>query len=251
VSVSPSPLNVETTGAGRDLVLLHGGAGGIEDLSALRDRLQAGRRIIAPDQRAHGRSPDLGELTYAAMASDTAALLDGLRVRNADFVGWSDGGLIALMVARDRPDLVRRAAAISANVSSAPPAPAAMEASSLDWARTATADEVELPAGRAELPGAAAAWPGIVKRLTAMWLADPGIDLRDLSRLTRRVLILAGDRDLVRTEHSVAMFKAIPDAELAIVPGATHRLPQTHAAAVAAIVVGFLDESDDQAGASG
>ena len=244
MTAAHSPLNVETTGTGRDLVLLHGGAGGIADLSALRDQLQAGRRIIAPDQRAHGRSPDLGELTYAAMAGDTAALLDELGVRSADLVGWSDGGVIALMVARDRPDLVRRVAAISANVSWAPPAPAAMEESSLEWARTATADQFELPLGRAELPGAVEAWPGVVKRLTAMWLADPGIDLRDLSRLTRRVLILAGDHDLVRTEHSVAMFEALPDGGLAIVPGAGHQVPQTHPAEVAAIVVRFLDEDE-------
>ncbi|HEX2756227.1 MAG TPA: alpha/beta hydrolase, partial [Candidatus Limnocylindrales bacterium] len=67
---------------------------------------------------------------------------------------------------------------------------------------------------------------------------------RDLSRLTRRVLILAGDHDLVRTEHSVAMFEALPDAELAIVPGAGHQVPQTHPAEVAAIVVRFLDEDE-------
>ncbi|MEA2520220.1 MAG: hypothetical protein QOF49_2300 [Chloroflexota bacterium] len=235
-----SPLNVEITGDGRDLVLLHGGAGGIADLSALRTLLQPGRRIVAPDQRAHGRSPDLGELTYAAMAADTAALLDELGVVGADIVGWSDGGVIALYLTRDRPDLVARAVAISANVSWADPAPAAMEPPAFDWLRNATAADIAAPPGRDELSDGVEGWPLIVDKLKAMWAGDPGITLADLAGVTRPILYLAGDRDLVRTEHTVAMFEATPDAQLAIVPGADHRVPQTRPNEVAAIVSAFL-----------
>lgn len=242
---SRSPLNVEISGEGHDLVLLHGGAGGIADLAALRARLQPGRRIVAPDQRAHGRSPDLGELSYAAMAADTAELLDSLGIAGADVVGWSDGGVIALTLTRDRPDLVRRAVAISANVSWAPPAPAAMDDSAFEWQRTATADDITMPEGRETLPGAAEAWPDVVERLKAMWRGDPGISLADLAGLTRPVLFIAGDRDLVRTEHTVAMFEATPGASLAIVPGADHRVPQARADEVAAIVDRWLSAPDD------
>jgi pimeloyl-ACP methyl ester carboxylesterase len=238
--VTGSRLHVEITGEGRDLVLLHGGAGGAADLVALRDLLQPGRRIIAPDQRAHGRSPDLGELSYAAMAADTAALLDELGVRGADVVGWSDGGILALFLARDRPELVRRVVPISANVSSAPPAPAAMPQDALDWVRDHADESMTLPAGREELPGAAEAWPGVVRKLQAMWLGDPGISLADLHGLSTPILYLAGDRDVVRAEHTLAMFQATPDAQLGIVPGATHVVPQTHAVAVTALIEPFL-----------
>jgi pimeloyl-ACP methyl ester carboxylesterase len=237
-----SPLHVEITGEGPDLVLLHGGAGGAADLAALRDLLQPGRRIVAPDQRAHGRSPDLGELTYAAMAADTAALLDELGVRGADVVGWSDGGILALFLARDRPELVGRAVPISANVSSAPPAPAAMPQEALDWVRDHGAESMTLPAGRDELPGAAEAWPAVVRKLQAMWLGEPGITLTDLGGLTTPVLFVAGDHDVVRPEHTLAMFQATPEAQLGIVPGATHRVPQTHADAVAALIERFSPE---------
>jgi len=238
-----SRLHVEITGAGTDLVLLHGGAGGAADLLALRELLQPGRRIIAPDQRAHGRSPDLGELTYAAMAADTAALLDELGVRGADVVGWSDGGILALFLARDRPELVRRAVPISANVSSASPAPAAVPQEALDWVRDHGAEGMTLPAGRDELAGAAEAWPAVVRKLQAMWLGDPGISLADLRGLSTPILYLAADRDVVRAEHTLAMFQATPNAQLGIVPGATHRVPQTHAGAVAALIESFLAEA--------
>jgi pimeloyl-ACP methyl ester carboxylesterase len=238
--ISRSGLHVDISGEGPDLLMLHGGAGAASDLAALRERLAEGRRVIAPDQRCHGRSRDLGELTYAAMAADTADLLDELSVATADVVGWSDGGVIGLYLARDRADLVGRLVPISANVSWAAPAPAAMDESAFAWQATATAEDITLPDGRYELAGAAEAWPAIVERLKAMWRGDPGITLADLARLTRPVLFVAGDRDLVRTEHTVAMFEATPDAQLAIVPGADHGVPQSHAAEVAAIVEMFL-----------
>jgi pimeloyl-ACP methyl ester carboxylesterase len=235
-----SPLHVEIDGEGPALVLLHGGGGGASDLADLRDRLRAGRRIIAPDQRAHGRSPDLGDLSYAAMAADTAALLDELGVHAADVVGWSDGGIIGLFVARDRPDLVGRLVAISANVSWAPPAPAAMREASFEWLRAATAADVTMPAGREELPGAVDAWPTIVEKLRAMWQGDPGITLADLARIDAPVLYLAGDHDVVRNEHTLAMFEATPNAQLAIVPDADHWVAQRPISIVVPIIERFL-----------
>src|SRR5690348_4857852 len=95
-------LHYVVEGAGPDLVLLHGGGGGIGDLDLLRARLAPGRRVISPDQRGHGRSPDPGSISYAEMAADTAALLDSLGARDADVVGWSDGGVLGLLLARDR-----------------------------------------------------------------------------------------------------------------------------------------------------
>ncbi len=235
-----SPLDVEVMGEGPDLVLLHGGSGSRDDLAALRARLEPGRRVIAPDQRAHGRSPDLGELTYAAMAADTAALLDGLGSRGADIVGWSDGGIIGLFLARDRPDLVGRLVAISANVSSAPPAPAAMSEKSRAWIAAATAVELPMPAVREDRPGAADEWPSIVAKLRTMWLDEPGIDLADLDRISAPILYLAGDHDAIRTDHTVAMAAATPGATLAIVPGVGHGLAQERVDEVAAIVERFL-----------
>lgn len=235
-----SPLHVAISGEGSDLVLLHGGGGGAADLAPLRDLLSAGRRIVAPDQRAHGRSPDLGELSYAAMAADTAELLDELGIRAADFVGWSDGGILGLLLARDRPDLVGRVVSVSGNVSSAPPAPAAIDPAALEWLRAAGPEQFTMPRGRDTLPGAADAWPGVVERLKALWQADPGISLAELATLTRPVLFVAGDRDVVRTEHTVAMFDATPGAWLSVIPGADHSVPLTHAGEVAAVVERFF-----------
>jgi pimeloyl-ACP methyl ester carboxylesterase len=239
-----SPLDVDVRGEGPDLVLLHGGAGSREDLEELGGLIGGGRRVIAPDQRAHGRSPDLGEVSYPLMAADTAALLDELGVRDAGVVGFSDGGIVGLLLARDRPDLVGRLVAIGANVSSAPPAPPIYTAPYEARLAALTAADLPLPPIRRNVPGAENGWPAIVARLKAMWLAEPGITLADLATVDVPTLYVVGDGD-TRVEHTVAMYRATRGSQLAVVPGAGHDAPISRAASVAAIVGPFLRRSGE------
>ena len=234
-----SPLYVERRGAGSVLVMLHGGGGGIDDLAALRDRLLPGRQIISPDQRGHGRSAGDGAISYAAQAADTMALLDELAIGPADVLGWSDGGIVALLIARDRPDLVRRAVAISANASLVA-LPPAYDKESIAWFATADSSELSIPAGRDRLLNGVADWPVTATKILAMWRDGPDLDLDTLARISLPVLYLAADGDAIQPEHTVAMYRATPGAQTAIVPNATHRLVQTHVEVVAAIVERFL-----------
>ena len=222
---------VEVEGDGPDLVLLHGGGGNVDDLAGLRAALRDGRRLIVPEQRAHGRTPDVGGLRYVQMAIDTGALLDAMGVRAADLVGWSDGGIIALIVARDRPDLVRHVIAIGANVDS-DGAPDPMSPQVTNWFASATPADFDF-----DMSVEAKA------KLLEMWHAGPEITIADLARVTPPVLLITGDRDLVTLEHTVAMFQSLPDARLAIIPGSDHHVPQSRPEEVAAIVVAFLDSA--------
>ena len=229
---------VEVEGEGPDLVLLHGGGGTVADLAALRSGLRSGHRLIVPEQRAHGRTADVGDLSYAQMAADTAALLDGLGVRGADLVGWSDGGIIALMVARDRPDLVRHVVGIGTNVDS-DGAPDPMSEETMSWFAAATPADLTF-----DMSDEAKA------KLLAMWHAGPEITVADLERVTPPVLLISGDRDVVTLEHTLAMYHALPDAQLAVIPGSNHHVPQSRHETVAAIVVEFLEgRATDQPGA--
>jgi len=222
---------VEIDGEGPDLVLLHGGGGSVEDLADLRSALRPGHRVIAPEQRAHGRTPNVGELRYAQMAIDTAALLDGLGVRAADLAGWSDGGIIALTIARDRPDLVSHVVAIGANVDSEG-APDPMSPQAMSWFASATSSDLDFAMSDESKT-----------KLLAMWHAGPEITVADLARVTLPVLLISGDRDLVTLEHTLAMYHALPDAQLAVIPGADHHVPQTKPEAVGALILDFLDDA--------
>jgi pimeloyl-ACP methyl ester carboxylesterase len=234
-----SPLHVRIEGSGPDLVMFHGGGGGVDDLAALRGLLASGRRVISPDQRGHGRSPGGPEISYVAQARETADLLDELGVRAADMVGWSDGGVVGLLIARDRPDLVRRLVAISANAALNADPPALTDRAR-DFLAAMKPDDLSMPAGRDVLPDATTEWPATAAQIVQMWREGPDLPFADLGRITAPVLYLAADRDIVPGAHTLAMFDATPGAQLAILQNANHRLPQQRAGDVAAIVERFL-----------
>ncbi|HKG55985.1 MAG TPA: alpha/beta hydrolase [Candidatus Limnocylindrales bacterium] len=240
VDVGAVEMYVEITGHGPDLVLLHGGGGTIDDLGALRTLLSANHRVVAPEQRGHGRTGDPGDISYPAMAADTAALLDALAVERADLVGWSDGAVIALLVARDRPDLVGSVVSIGGNVDATPPATPAFTESTSAWLASATPADVPMPPLYRDPREGPAHWPLVAARVLEMWRHDPGLSLDDLSRLSCPVLFVSGDRDMIELDHTLAMYRAAASAALAIVPHAGHHVPATHVALVAELTEQFL-----------
>jgi pimeloyl-ACP methyl ester carboxylesterase len=97
-------------GDGPTLVLLHGGGDSGENSFARQlDFFAQQHRIVVPDQVGQGRTPDVpGPLTYGGMMEDTVALLQHLGLGEVDVIGFSDGGILALMLAVRYPELVRR-----------------------------------------------------------------------------------------------------------------------------------------------
>ncbi|MEV4602109.1 alpha/beta hydrolase [Amycolatopsis sp. NPDC049253] len=97
------------TGAGVPLVLLHHVTAVLDDWDpALIDSLAAERRVILVDLRGVGRSGGVTPDTFEAMATDTVAFLDALGLDTVDLLGYSLGGIVAQVVARQAPDRVRR-----------------------------------------------------------------------------------------------------------------------------------------------
>lgn len=85
-------------------------------------------------------------------------------------------------------------------------------------------------------------FPVVFDKWARMWLTMPDLDLADLKALTMPVLVMQGDDDGVRIEHSVAVAKAIPDAQLAVVPGTSHALPIEKPGLVNQMLVDFLSD---------
>ena len=110
VDVNGLPTWHEVRGEGQPIVLLHGAFAGASSWSAPAPALAAaGYKVHVPERRGHGHTPDVeGPMTYQVMADDTVAYFDGVVGGPAHLVGWSDGAVVALLVARGRPDLVDR-----------------------------------------------------------------------------------------------------------------------------------------------
>jgi pimeloyl-ACP methyl ester carboxylesterase len=197
-------LYYEIYGEGAPLVVLHGNGGSIQSASPFYPDLIKQYKVIAIDSRSQGRSTTTNQpLTYDLMASDVNALLEQLHIDSAFVWGQSDGAILALLLAKDYPKKVKRALAFSPNIQ-----PDSLAVFS--WAITAT----EKIAAETSDPK--------VKALNQLMLDYPNLPYSELSKIKAPVMIMSGDRDVIRPEHILKMYQSIPNSQLCILPGATH-----------------------------
>jgi pimeloyl-ACP methyl ester carboxylesterase len=193
-------------GSGPTLVFLHGGGDSGEHSFARQiDVFSEHHHIVAPDQVGQGRTPDVpGPLSYTAMMEDTAQLLKVLKLKNVDVVGFSDGGILALMLAVRHPELVRRLVISGVNI-----APEGLRPEDLE----------ELRATHIPKPKT------IDEKLARLWFTSPTeaeLNLGLLAKISQPVLVISGDRDAITLEHTLKIFHALPDAQLCVLPGTDH-----------------------------
>jgi len=221
----------EVRGNGAPLVLLHGGMGDARDFAANIDALAARFRVFVPER--HGHTADVeGPVTYELMAEDTIAFPDDVVGGPAHLVGHSDGANVALQVARRRPSAARRMVSISGNFHHDGLIPEAIEADAADEFVGAAYGEAS-PDGREHLPV-------VARKLARMWAEEPTLTPLDLRSITAPTLVMAGDDDAITLEHTVALYRGLPNSELAIVPGTSHLLVMEKPALCNTLIVDFL-----------
>jgi pimeloyl-ACP methyl ester carboxylesterase len=232
----------DVEGDGEPLVLLHGGLCTNETWGPMRPALAARFRTFLPERRAHGHTPDVeGPLTYAAMASDTVDFLATVVRKPAHLVGFSDGGIVALLVAVARPELVRKMVVIGANFEPAlaclPFAEAMLEGLRADSPHLAMFRGLY----EATSPDGPSHWPTVVAKFAAMVRSnEPNIRIDELGRILAPTMVMVGDDDLPTLEHTIALYRAIPNSDLAVVPRASHALPMEKPSLAGQLVVDFL-----------
>ncbi|WP_329587817.1 alpha/beta hydrolase [Kitasatospora sp. NBC_01250] len=198
-------------------------------------------RVYAPERRGHGRTHDLpGPVTSALMAEDTAAFLDELGTGPVHLVGWSAGGQVALWLALRRPDLVRKLVLISSGVRRDGGTEA--DQALLSEAGTVLLDSMLRPQYEPLSPDGPEHFPVVFEKWLQMWREEPDFGFERLAQLSMPVLVMQGDDDGVRVEHSAAVATALPDAQLAVVPGTSHVAPLEKPALVNQLLLDFLAE---------
>lgn len=221
-------------GEGEPLALLHPGGADARAWAPNLDALSERFHIFTPERRGHGRTPDVeGPISYELMAEDTIAFLERIVGGPAHLVGCSAGASVALLVALRRPDLSRRVVLVSGVFHRDGWEPGAIDPN-------APPHEV-LARGYAELsPDGPEHFPVVWAKLARTNWDEPTLTEAELSGVTSRTLVMLGDDDEVTLEHATAMYRGLPDAELAVVPGTSHGLLHEKPVLCNTMIVDFL-----------
>lgn len=206
----------ETYGQGQPLLLIHGNGGSIVDFSKQIPFFSKHYKVIVADSRAHGKSVDKGDaLTYEMMADDYAQLLQKMKIDSAYVIGWSDGGINGLLLSMRHPEKVKKLIVTGANLR---PDSTAVQADvfkrvSANYAKfkeqfAAKKDKTDLDYK--------------VLKYKRLLSEQPNINPKALQGIKVPVLVIGGDYDVIKPEHTLEIFRNIPQANLWILPNSGH-----------------------------
>ncbi|SDU11350.1 alpha/beta fold hydrolase [Jiangella alkaliphila] len=235
VTVGPARTWYDRRGDGAPLVLLHGGLVDARWFEPNLDALAERFTVYTPDLRGHGHTADVdGPLTFQAFTDDMITFLEQVVDGPADVLGHSMGAFVWLQVALQRPDLVNRLVLISGGFSkegeAVPDAP---------W-------DVDLleqflgPAYAEISPDGAEHFRVVATKVGELAQREPHLPVGEVAKVPHRTLLMLADDDIVTLPHLVQMYGAMPNAELAVVPGTSHFLTQEKPELVNALVLDFL-----------
>ena len=232
----------EVHGTGQPVVLLHGAFGTAEGWAGVLPTLSKSRQVIVVELQGHGRTGDIDRpLSFAQMAEDTAALLQQLKIKKADVFGYSMGGGVAIALAIKHPDLVRKLAILGAGTGATKDTytPEAYQQFKSITPENFNFPQVKDPYTR--LAPDPSKWPVLVSKIIKMDDDFKGFAGQDVSSIKAQTLVMLGDRDGLRAEHAVEVFRLIPNSQLAIFPGGDHFLLFMSPEKVLSTLVPFLD----------
>lgn len=251
IEVNGVSLFAEERGQGEPLVLVHAGLLSSASWAGVVPLLADSFRVITFDSRGHGQSTNpSGALSYELLADDTAALIEALGIDRPFVGGWSDGGEVALQFGLRYPGRARGLIAGGTSLELGSEAARAQVRAffhlsddglvDLDAVAGAFAQTL-LPMLRQAHPHGEQHWQSIVQQSATMWLTYAGLTPEQAERINTPALVIVGDRDeLISVEEALKLFRGLPNAELAILPGSNHMRPIFQPAAFAAAVIDFL-----------
>jgi pimeloyl-ACP methyl ester carboxylesterase len=227
----------------KHLLLLHGAIGAKDQLMPLADNLRDSFEVHTPDFGGHGGAPfNEQPLSIALFASEVLKYMDAYQLTNASVFGYSMGGYVGMYLAKHYPERITKLATL---------------ATKYHWDEAIAAREIQmlnpekiaqkLPAFAKSLQQRHAPndWKVLLQKTAAMMVglgADNTLKAADYASITTPALILLGDRDkMVSLEESVAVYKALPNAQMGMLPATQHPIEQADIAALEFAVRRFLN----------
>ncbi len=239
-------LDYTVSGSGPALFMLHGGMVSRDDLSLQITVLSATHKIIALDSREQGRSSQSTEqISYELMVSDVLALANHLGIQEFSLFGQSDGGITALHIAINHPERVKNLILLGTLYNHS-----AVSEEAKSYLRNYQWQPNMVDEGFAGIftkdwlkhHGSMDGFNDQLQEMITIWVSSPNFTGQDLKRITAKTLIINGDHEDVDLTHTLSMYEAIKNAQLFIVPGATHFLHQEKPGLLNNVIGRFLAE---------
>jgi pimeloyl-ACP methyl ester carboxylesterase len=206
----------EVYGEGEPLLIIHGNGGSINNFLKQIPYFSQKYKVIIADSRAQGKSIDNGDsLTYEMMADDYAALLSAMKIDSAFVIGWSDGGINGLLLAIRHPEKVKKLAVTGANLRADTTA-VPQEIWNMVMPSYKMLKAKKTPLKPEEKNG---------YKLLRLLCEQPNIPDADLHKISCPTLVIGGDHDVIKVEHSLEIYQNITNAYLWILPNSGHSTP--------------------------
>lgn len=228
VNLNGKNIYYEEYGQGTTLLLLSGGGinRSIRDFEKCIPELSKHYRVIAPDTPGQGRSDEIDSLSYDLSTDFMSKLIDSLKIDSCYVMGWSDGGIVSLLLADKRPDKVRKIIAVGANNGTrgfAIPAGFPVDSikpPSLEY--FASTNEKDIEWYNTLVPKKD--WRKLVRNINKTVYAKEYFPASVYGDLNIPVMILLGDRDMISIEHGLEMHRQIKNSQYCVLPNTTHEV---------------------------
>jgi len=214
----------EEYGHGVPLILLEGGMKSISDFSLVIPELSKHFRVIAPDDPGQGRSEMLDTMTYELLAEYVSGLIDVLKLDSAYIMGWSDGGIAGLILAAKRPQKIKRLIAAGANYTKS--GYVVRDSTAKDSLELLAPDFKFSPEDQKWADRYFVAnksnWRKIINDRIIMWFQEFCFPKELFSQMQIPVMLVFGDRDIIKPEHGLEMHRLIKGSQYCVLPNTSH-----------------------------
>ncbi len=255
IEVNGVSLYVEEHGDGVPVVLIHGGTQNLRMWNAAVPLLATHFRVITFDTRSHGLSTNPSdELSYRLITDDTAALVEALDLDRPFVGGYSDGGVVAVEFGVHYPHLTRglivggamtdyQSGAAQANLRRIFHAD---QQGNIDFNELERENPAYVARLRDRHTADAEQWRRVSRQALTMWLEYPGFNEEQVTRITTQAIVIHADHDKESPlEDALNLYRWLPNAELAVLPGCNHLRPQLEPAIFVAVLTDFIERHKD------
>jgi len=245
ITINDTKIYYEEYGEGTPLLLLHQGLGSIENLAGIIPELSKHFRVIAPDAPGHGRSEHADSLSGALMAEYCSQLIDGLQLDSAYVMGWSSGGNTALLLAANRPDKVKK---VVSGASNSRASGLTQEARDMlkQYTVEAVKEDKDWLENYQQMNPQPEKWIKFWEDNQKMWEREIKIPDDKIAGINVPVLLIRGDKDMIRLDHTISIYQMLRHGQLCIYPNVGHEMPEEKGEMLCKIAIEFLQDKNLQ-----